>query len=87
MNFPVEKYNRVKQELVLARHEMEKEKRSWMNVRNALSPAARQELDQQFKIIFEQLSTTWRTSSAAGNSQKLQELVQQGASAHLLGRR
>jgi hypothetical protein len=85
LDFPVEKYNRVKQELVLARHEMEKEKRSWMGVRNALLPEKRQELDQQFKTIFEQLPTTWRTSSAAGIRQQLQELVQQGASAHLLG--
>jgi hypothetical protein len=85
LNFPVEKYNRVKQELVLARHKMEKEKQSWIAVRNTLVPASRQELDQQFKTIFEQLPGTWRTSSATGIRQQLQELMQQGASAHLLG--
>jgi len=86
--FPIQKYLQVIAELNAAKKELAKEKATWTRVRNTLSDAQINELDTQFADVFEILgsySYNKTREELQAVYAKLAPLVQQGASAHLLG--
>ena len=84
--FPLEKYEQTKQEMIMARRVIEKEKAQWLTKRNALKPERAAKLDKQFKAAFERLNSYTIIEVLAWQEvlQTLQSLVEQGASAGLL---
>jgi hypothetical protein len=86
--FPLEKYGQTKQEMIMARRGIDKEKAHWLTKRNGLNPERATELDEQFKTAFEQLGDYFITTQTVELQlvlQTLRTLVEQGASAGLLG--
>lgn len=85
--FPIEKYGQTKQEMIMARRAIEKEKAQWLTKRNEGKPQQAAMLDKQFKTAFEQLNAYTQIPLLAWQEvlQTLQSLVEQGASAGLLG--
>jgi hypothetical protein len=83
----MEKYLRVKQEMVAARKEIEKEKAAWLAVRNKLSAKQATGLDKQFNAGFLKMNTFFQpcTTILTDVLETLRPLVQQGAAASLLG--
>lgn len=86
INFPLESYLQVKQELLTAQRDLEKEKAAWQAVRNSLNEKQAKELDEQFKTIFEKLDSIYSTPHIELQDllQALQGLVHKGASARIL---
>jgi len=80
LNFPTELFLQIKQELLSARNDLEKEKAIWAGVRNALDNTQVNVLDEQFKAEFEKLGNVPSTGLQP-ILQSLRELVQQGAAA------
>jgi hypothetical protein len=88
LNFPLEKFQQVKQEMIAVRQVLEKEKAAWLTVRNTLHKARANELDERFKAVFEQVGTFFfspPTSQLQAMQETIRDLVHQGASASLLG--
>jgi hypothetical protein len=86
--FPMESFLQVKQEMFDAGRRLENEKAVWERVRNSQEETTRNELDEQFKVEFEKLEKLYLLNSAIELEKLLQtltKLVQQGASARLLG--
>lgn len=88
MNFPVQSFLQIKDNIILNVRELEKEKADLTAVRMRLDETRRNILDEQFKVEFERLGAL--SQDAPSNElqhtfQLLQELVQQGATAGLLG--
>ena len=84
LNFPMESFLQIKQELLSARNDLEKEKAIWAGVRNTLDNTQVNVLDEQFKAEFETLGNVPSTGLQP-ILQSLRELVQKGAAATLLG--
>jgi len=85
--FPIEKYGQIKQEMIMARRAIEKEKAHWLTKRNELKQERAQKLDKQFKTVFLQLenyAAIVNRDELQAVLQTLQSLVEQGASAGLL---
>jgi len=86
--FPIEKYGQTKQEMITARRAIEKEKAQWLTTRNELKQERAVELDEQFKTAFERLGSyavSMHPVELQEVLQTLRLLVEQGASAGLLG--
>ncbi|SDG61700.1 hypothetical protein [Chitinophaga filiformis] len=73
-DFPISSFLEIKKHLGTERKNFEKDKAIWTTVRASLTDAEANQLDEQFKTIFE--TTT--------DPQLLEQLVQKGASARLL---
>ena len=85
LNFPMEKYGQVKQETITLLTALEKAKVDWLRVRSTLDPLQTNELDEQFKVAFEQRGDKFGSSMEWQEiAEKLQSLVLQGAAASLL---
>lgn len=74
-DFPISSFLEIKKHISTARKDLEKEKAVWKAIRASLTEAEAEQLDEQFRTIFE--TTT--------DPQLLKQLVQKGASARLLG--
>lgn len=74
-DFPISSFLEIKKHISTERKSLEKEKAIWNAIRTSLTEAEAEQLDEQFKTIFE--TTT--------DPQLLKQLVQKGASARLLG--
>ncbi|HEY0609994.1 MAG TPA: hypothetical protein VGD35_10070 [Chitinophaga sp.] len=85
--FPIASFLQVKQEVIADRNSLESEKAVWAAVRKSPDSAHLQSLDEQFKAVFEKLGPIFPDTPAEllHILQSLQDLVQQGASARLLG--
>ncbi|HEY1166119.1 MAG TPA: hypothetical protein VGE90_13150 [Chitinophaga sp.] len=85
--FPTTSFLEIKQEIIADRNSLESEKAVWAAVRKPLSSAHIQSLDEQFKEVFEKLGPVFPNTPAKLQPilQSLGDLVQQGASARLLG--
>lgn len=85
--FPLERYGQIKQEMIMALRAIEKEKAQWLTKRNELKQERAAALDKQFKTAFERLNeyTIIPLLEWQEVLQTLQPLVEQGASAGLLG--
>ncbi|AEV98159.1 hypothetical protein A4D02_33755 [Niastella koreensis] len=85
--FPIKKYEETKQEMIVARRAIEKEKAQWLTKRNALKQERATELDKQFKRAFERLDSYAARMNLTESQELLKtirQLVEQGASASLL---
>ena len=88
LNFPMESFLQVKQELQSDRNDLDREKAAWLQVRSALDETRANLLDEQFKAAFEEMGRLFLGAEPVTLQpmlQTLQQLVQQGASASLLG--
>jgi hypothetical protein len=55
LDFPMETFLQVKQEMLSDRQDLEREKAAWSQVRSTLDEAQANVLDEQFKVEFENL--------------------------------
>jgi len=87
LGFPTASFLQVKQEVIAERNSLEREKAVWAAVRKPLDSAHAQAMDEQFAALFEKLGPIFPDNPAELRHmlQSLRDLVQQGASARLLG--
>lgn len=85
--FPIKSFLQIKQEVITDRNSLESEKAVWAAARKPLNSTHLQSLDEQFAAAFEKLGPVFPNTPATLQPilQSLQDLVQQGASARLLG--
>ena len=80
--FPIEDFIRIKKEIAAAQHERNAATLAWAKTRTSLSATETASLDLQFKTVFEEIENL---SVPAEKLESISQLVQQGASAKLLG--